>query len=301
MTSFAQQRFVAVGIDGSPEALTAARYAVQKAAERGLDVLLAHAYQPPSGASAPSGAEILAYAEAAEAVVTSVAAQLVVPPTMRIQWRLAVGSAARLLLDIEDGADMMVIGHQCILAGAEPPVGSLVNRLAAHGRCPVVTVPRVWRASRDRRPVVVAIDGQSPAASALGYAFNEAARTGTELAVVHAVPENAPVQDDSSAEANLAEVLSSWKADYPDVAVRTQLSRQEPRQLIIDSSRAASVVIVGHPHRLERLPHWYWSMARSVLEASHCPLVVVPALADLARERQRIAPTVGQAPFDDRS
>ena len=41
------QRMVAAGVDGSPESVAAARYAVQAASDRGLDLLLVHAYELP--------------------------------------------------------------------------------------------------------------------------------------------------------------------------------------------------------------------------------------------------------------
>jgi Universal stress protein family len=259
-----RRRFVTVGVEASPEAASAARYAIHKASERHLDLLIAHAYDLPTSA------------EAGELVVTAVISNLIVPPTMHIERLVRQASPAELLHDAEKTSELIVIGHQGIFEGQEPPPGSLIDQLAAHARTPIVTVPRVWRPGRRRLPVVVAVDGESPASNALGYAFDEATISGSELVVVHALPVPCSPRECADHEATIAEVLASWKADYPDLTVRTIISPREARQLIIDTTSMAKEVIVGHPHQSGHRAQWYWSMARSVLESSQCPLVVVP-------------------------
>jgi hypothetical protein len=298
-TATSSRRFVTVGVDDTPEAAAAARYAVQKATEGRLDLLVAHAFQRRKVEESATSASLMAEAEAAESLVNTVIAQLIVPPTMRVGRRLACDDPLHLLRRLEDISELVVIGHQGILAGSQPPVGSLVNRLAAHARTPIATVPRVWHPT-GHQPVVVAIDGESPASAALSYAFEQAARSGRDLVVVHALTEDYSQEAAAEHEIDIAEILAGWKAGYPDVEVRTVISAREPRELIVDMSVRASEMVVGHPHELPRLPHWYWSMARSVVEASHCPLVVVPAGADVNDRRPDRMMGDGLATVNDR-
>src|ERR671912_2788349 len=93
-------RVVAVGVDGSPEAIAAARYAVRAADFRGLNLLRVHAYELPP-LDVPMDQGILeACHQAARNLMADVAAQLVVPRQMRIDILVQPDSPVVLLDDI---------------------------------------------------------------------------------------------------------------------------------------------------------------------------------------------------------
>ncbi|GAA1436451.1 hypothetical protein GCM10009616_36240 [Microlunatus lacustris] len=110
----------------------------------------------------------MAQAEAAEAVINWVAEQVTMPPAVALHRRLACDTAYRLLQRLEPVSELPVLGHRSVLAGADPPLGSLTDRLAVLRR-PVATMPRSWAASRPGL-VLAALDEDSAAEGALGHA-----------------------------------------------------------------------------------------------------------------------------------
>src|SRR3712207_3757167 len=104
-------RVVAVGVDESPESVAAARYAVRAASDRGLDLLLVHGYLQPNFA-VPVDQRILdAVREPADRLVGQVAAQLVVPSSMRILADVRPQLPVSLLLDVARRVPLLVVGQ----------------------------------------------------------------------------------------------------------------------------------------------------------------------------------------------
>lgn len=276
--------WLAVGVDGSPEAVSAARFAAHQADLAEASLLLVHAYHGP--APAEPGRQVMARAEAGEDLLNDARSRMVLAPVHGVHLRLVQGSVLAVLSQVARESQLLVLGHQPVLLGAVPPPGSLVSRLASHAPCPLATVPRDWSIRHDQRPVVVAVDGRSPASALLGYGFAQAHRAGADLVLVHAAPTHGGRAEkvDLSVVGDTVERLCG---DYPDVGVRRMQVTQEPEEMVVDMSRLASQVVVGHPHEESWLPSWHRSVARKVIEASQCPLVVVPAAADIARRRPR--------------
>ena len=96
MTAITARGIVAVGVDGSAEAVGAAQWAVEAAHLRQLDVLVVCAYQIPTtpGLSAES---IAAVRNAADHVVSDVLSQLNVPPSMKVGALVELASPVILL------------------------------------------------------------------------------------------------------------------------------------------------------------------------------------------------------------
>ena len=76
---------------------------------------------------------------------------------------------------------------------------------------------------------------------------------------------------------SLAELVAGVKQDHPDVDVQTLLLVGDPWARILDESIVAGLVVVGHPHRHSGLGSWSRSVARAVMDHSHCPLLIAPA------------------------
>ena len=75
---------------------------------------------------------------------------------------------------------------------------------------------------------------------------------------------------------NLAEILSGWKADYPDVEVDTLLLAGPPRDTVAITSTEAQLLVVGSPYRGREWARWIRSVARAVLDRATCPVAVIP-------------------------
>jgi nucleotide-binding universal stress UspA family protein len=275
VTAISARGMVAVGVDGSPEAVGAARWAVDAAQLRHLDVLVVCAYQIPTtpGLTAES---IVASRNAADTVVSDVVSQLNVPPSMKVGALVELASPVMLLGRVSETAALLVIGGHHFNLADQLLTGPVASPVAAQADCPVVVVPGTWRwTAADMRPVVVALDGQTPAKVALDFAFAEAELRRCGVIALHAFALR-EASSDQRQRAAIAEVLAGHEQDHPDIAVRAQFIPGEPEDAIIDESFLAAMIVVGRPHH-HRFGSWTRSVAKAVLDHTRCPLVVVPA------------------------
>jgi nucleotide-binding universal stress UspA family protein len=267
---------IIVGIDDSAEAEAAARWAVREAELRNGDVLLVHAYEVPLLPRGTS-AEIARGRQERRGLLDKVAATLTVPPRMRLDQLIEIDSPESLLPQLSERAELMVLGQDHPALGGHMPLGHTANSVASMSRSPVVAVPRGWRAAADdRRPIAVAIDGRHSSSSTLGFAFTEASLRQVAVLVVHSAPLSELAADEQETRLNLAEILASWKADYPDIEVETFLLAGPPRDTVSSVSADAQLLVVGVPYRGREWARWIRSVARAVLARASCPVAVIP-------------------------
>jgi nucleotide-binding universal stress UspA family protein len=274
---------VAAGVDGSAESLAAARYAVRAASDRGADLLLVHAYEMPS-VSVPVEQEILEdFRQRARQLVADVAAQLVVPSNMRIESLIQEDLPAPLLLRVAQQVSFLAVGQDHLTWGERLMFGRVASQVAERSDCPVAVVPGSWRTTKTgAHPVVVALDGTSPARAALQIAFEQAVLLGTGLVALHAAPHGAPATEVARQRASQAELLAGWKEDYPDVTVESLVVLGDEDANLLRWSKKAAILVVERRHR-----HWWhpWthSVASAVLKQTHCPLIIVPQQSQSGR------------------
>jgi nucleotide-binding universal stress UspA family protein len=266
---------VAVGVDGTPEAAQAAQWAVDAAQLRHLDVLVVSACEIQMLSPELGPEAIAAVRSAAEWAAREVESQLIVPPTMKVDTLVEMSSPVTLLLRVSATASLVVLGGHHFNLVDRLLTGPVASAVAARASCPVVVVPGGRTATGvDIRPVVVALDGETAATATLDFAFAEAELRRCGVTAIHAFA----VRDagsDQGRRTSLAEVLAGHEQDHPDIPVRALFIPGNPEDVIIDSSFSAATVVVGRPHR-RRLGSWSRSVAKAVLDHTHCPLVVVP-------------------------
>lgn len=274
------ERTVVVGVDGSPEALVAARYALGQAARRHLDVLLVYGTPLPLLDAPVSSSVYDSLLEAGRSVLDDAVAALEVPPGVTVSTQVAETLPAVLMRRLSESAQLMVVGQHSTAWYDRLGRGSVASPLAHHSGCPVVVVPPAWRQVRQEwRPVVVALDGDVAARAALEFAFEEAELLGSTVVALHAVTGTTP-QERESAERDVAELLAGVREDHPDTATRVATVRGDVQRVILTAAQSAAVLVVGPPHTAG-LAVWTRSVARRVMAAIECPMVVVP------RERRR--------------
>lgn len=280
------ERTVVVGVDGSPESLVAARYAVWQAALRGLDVQLVYSCPLPLLEVPVGGGFIDDFREAGQAVLAEAVAALEVPSGVRLSTRTAETLPALLIERMSRSAPLVVVGQHATAWYDRLARGSVASPLAHHSGCPVVVVPPTWREGQhDRRPVVVALDGEVTSSAALDFAFDEAGRLGAEVVVLHAVP-GQPAAATDVAERNVATLLAQARTEHPGTPARVVTARGDTRRVVLTAAQSAAVLVVGPPHT-EGLATWSRSLARRVMTAVECPMVVVPR-----GQRRRRAPAL---------
>jgi nucleotide-binding universal stress UspA family protein len=274
------RRDVVVGVDQSPEALVAARYALWQAEKRGLDLVVLHTYSIPAMEAPLSDAYFACLREAAQAVVDKVLADIEVPATVTVKTLLQQTAPALLLQRAAETAQLVVIGQHHSGWFERLIAGSVVNPLCKNAACPVIIVPKAWQRSwHNDQPVVVALDGQSAGAKALQVAFEEAELQQTAVVALHAMPPEASPDLVATQEHNLAELLSGYERDHPHILVRVKTVTGDPDKALGQASQDAALLVVGAP-RGNRLGSWSRSVARGVLKQAACPVAVVPRTTD---------------------
>lgn len=269
---------VVAGVDGSAESLAAARYAETVAEMRGCDLLLVHAFPPPPPLAArETVAALTASHTEAEQLVATVTAQLPTSPRVHVHTLVEPGDPTAVLKFAARHAEMLVLGCDDVSWGDRILRGAVTSQVAPRVACPLVVVPRGWHTGHvgKRQPVVVALDREPSAESALGVAFREAQLRQTRLVVLHAEPIGTSARDIAAAGFDVAVLLSTWKQDHPEVTVSTMLVSGDPDAELVRWSRSAAVLVVGRPHH-SGWGSWLRSLARHVMGQTHCPLIIAP-------------------------
>ncbi len=178
---------IVVGVDGSESALDAVHWAAERAREQDGTVRLVAAVgwasSQPMGWQALTqesyrGAALAAAEEHLQAATEMAARSL---PTDRIDSLSVTGLPAGVLYDESARAFLLVLGSRGRGGFRGLLLGSTTVNLAAAAQCPVVVVRGP---PAPNGPVVVGVDGSPDSESALGFAFEAAARQGAPLLAV---------------------------------------------------------------------------------------------------------------------
>jgi nucleotide-binding universal stress UspA family protein len=168
---------------------------------------------------------------------------------------------------------------------------SSVFRIVRKATCPVVVLhaPPVT-AGEHGTMVVAGIDTSSQSPEVLEFAAAEAERRGTALLLVHAwedpvyvggefgIPytqySSGSIEDDHLARAD--EARDAVRGQHRALEVHSVVTRGRAAEVLVDYSRHAAVIIVGH-HTHGRLSTLLLgSTARAVVTKAWCPTIVVP-------------------------
>ena len=132
---------IVVGVDGSEGSIVALRWALEEAARRQatLDVVTTWLY--PALAALPVPAPNLPeFAQLAWSTLDRSLARTRPHPGVRIERHVVQGHPVGTLLDIAQGAELLVVGRGGWMGGR---IGSTSYRCAMHAPCPVAVVPEV--------------------------------------------------------------------------------------------------------------------------------------------------------------
>ncbi|MQY33305.1 Universal stress protein [Streptomyces sp. RB17] len=261
---------VVVGVDGSSSSHAAVVQAAREAQRRRAELRVVHAFSWPVGPMYapldPSPLNSLAHDAAQDA--RSVA------PEVEVGEAVMIGGAVSVLVAESRAADLVVVGRRGIGGFVGMLLGSTAVSLAAHSHCPVLVV-REEQAGAG--PVVLAVDGSPEGEGAVEFAFAEAALRGTGLHVVHAwLPDHAPAGTGvESAERLPAQAVAGHGERYPDVTVGQEVLSGETREVLIEASRNAQLMVVGARGRGGFSGMLLGSVSQALLHHAHCPVAVV--------------------------
>jgi nucleotide-binding universal stress UspA family protein len=178
-------------------------------------------------------------------------------------------------------------------ASARMVVPSETFRVVRKALCPVIALHPLPGLPRAERGIVVAgVDRLATSAEVVDFAIAEASRRGAQLLLLHTWEEQIYVGEmgvaytttgpDDSEEAHLTrmdEVVAAAKAIVPELEVNTVVSRGWAADILVDYSKIAELIIVGHHEHHGFGEKVFGSTARSLMRRAWCPVVVVPCAA----------------------
>ncbi|MFM9632596.1 MULTISPECIES: universal stress protein [Streptomyces] len=271
-------RHVLVGVDGSLVAVRALDWAAEEAVRRGTALRIVYA---------------VADRDEAGPVLASAAARVHERhPGLPVETRAVEGGAVAALAEESAGAALTVVGTRGLGGVSGLLAGSVSWRLAVQAHGPLLVV-RGDHPCDEGREVLLGLESDADEAAA-AFAFQEAARRGARLRVVHSashrhttpelpslVTAMSPGQElqalvDRAEEAVPRFSIAQLREEYPEVEVDSRTVRTGPAHALLMGTREAGVVVIGTRRRAGRLGPQFGPVAHALLHHSHCPVVLVP-------------------------
>lgn len=285
---------IVVGVNGTPAAERAMRYAVRRAEQEKCGVLLINAVHEvvPVSPMWPliTRSTLLDIGNGILADSQQLAEQMV-GRSVPIAAKAMIGPAVTALADAGETARLIVLGHRGASTLERIFTGATTLGVVARASCPVVSVPREWDEQPARQRIVAGIDGSEISRQVLASAFAMASERGARLDVVHCW-ELEPVYSVLFANVSLATewrqhtsglisaLVDEQAARYPDVVVNTHLEYADVAQALIHHSANADAIILGRHGQggassrvAIAMPG---SVARALIQHAHCPVELIP-------------------------
>lgn len=284
---------IVVGYDGSEHSSIAVDWAAAEAVSRGVMLTLAAATSVPLEGMRFGGSILTPDAiddllqrlqEAAQARADEARTA---HPGLDIAVKVALGSAASVLIESSANADMVVVGSRGMGGFRGLLVGSVGVQVASNAACPAVVVRKA--PSPSASTVVVGVDGSELSLAALDFAFDMADRRGWRVLAVHAwevpsydvlaAPSGPPPLDleqlAASEERAFVESLAGLRERHPGVAVEQVVVKGPSVRAILDASDDPALIVMGTRGRGEFLGAVLGSVSQGVLHRAKVPVAVI--------------------------
>ncbi|NKY29863.1 universal stress protein [Nocardia gamkensis] len=281
---------IVVGIDGSPAAVGAARWAGAIANRQHAPLVLlgvVPALDFPLTTSVLAEVDLLPELRAAakNKVREAFEAVRAEQPELEIRQIVEEGTPARELIEHSAGARMVVVAAKAQDRLSTLLLGSTALTVANKANCPVT----VWRGRLDQplpdeRPVLVGVDGSPGGAAAIGEAYELASALGVEVVALHAwndpdLLQWTPVPDTWIALAQqekelLSERLAGWSDKFPDVAITQVVEKATPAQALLEHAEKAQLVLTGSRGHNRLTGLLLGSTSQNLLHNAASPVVI---------------------------
>jgi len=285
---------IVAATDGSEESLAATQWAAVAAARRGARLCIVHVmdYPGPGPHAQPMRHEISApfrhgLPHHARSVLAKAARRAAgAAPGIDLRAVAVYGQPGQVLTAMTARAPLLAIGTRG--AGRIPGqrLGSVARLLAGQARCPVVLVTADTTPAFDE--IVVGTDGSEHAAAALEFGFGEAELCDARLSALYiwAHPHAAELESNHDwmlsvgpanprAAARLAREVAPWRRKHPGVLVTEDTVHGEPGRVLTFASGHADLIVVEERDGAGSALG-IGSIARELLQHTHCPVAVIP-------------------------
>lgn len=281
------QKKIIVGYDGSPDAHTAATWALEHAALTGAPVEFLYAFEEPfwmpAASMVPAPAvrptdELERAMNAKLDEIVSAAGQT--HPTVITHATTVRAFAGLTLIDRSSQAGLIVVGSRghSAVAGL---LGSVSVAVTAHAHCPVV-VARGDAAVNG--PVLVGVDGSPASPDVLAFAAEQAALRKAALRVIRAwapltgLWENSPLVTRSvTAEERkpFDDQVADLRAAFPEMDISADAVVEHPAGALASASTTAQLLVVGSRGRGSVRGLLLGSVSQHLLRHAACSVAVV--------------------------
>ena len=283
---------ILVGVDGSPESLHAVKWAAGAAVVEGGELKIVAAYTTTTSDYAPGLVipqdvidavrdEVSGYVQDAAEAARAVSSGL------QISGSIVEGDAARVMLELGEHAEIIVLGSRGLGGLKGLLLGSVSTNVAAHAKGRVVIVPPESQFANG--PVVVGIDDSKVSDPAVAEAYRQADLRKVPLVAVHTwtpldadalhgfgLDEEEIAEMSEQAVGAVAERMAGYGADYPDVEVRRVVIPDEPSKAILDAAgEGASMIVMGSRGRGGFTGLLLGSRSQKVLHHAKVPVMIV--------------------------
>jgi len=270
---------ILAGYDGSLGSEQALSWAAREARSRGTVLTVCHACAPGFPVLRDEAAVYDLVRRSGERVIASgrQAAQRVMG-SGEVRPLLVEGSAAAVLCDRSDGADMVVVGSRGHGGVAGLRIGSVSSQVAAHAHGRVVVVRGHWRpaAGYAPGPIVIGADGSAASRAAVDFAFEEATlRDAALLAVCALADAPSTLGDARQRREDFEQAVSRWEKEHPEVAILRRVTLGGARDALLAAAHDAQMLVVGSRGRGGLQGMMLGSVSRAVLDHAPCPVAVV--------------------------
>ncbi|WP_189309466.1 universal stress protein [Streptomyces brasiliensis] len=277
-----------VGVDGSRFSLHAVDWAIDEAARHGLPLRLVNASLWEHYEGRPTADDIVD--AAAERVRRR-------NPDVKVDTEVLPADPVDALLHEGRNATIVVTGSRGRGGLKGMLLGSVSLAVAGRASGPVVVV-RGERTEGDgaepdgaRRPVVLGAGDPGTSGAATWFAFREAAARGCGLEIVrawrrpaHVTAEHPLIAGDPAhghqerASLLIDALLRGPVTEYPDVRVHRSVVEGLTRQVLLQRSATADLLVLGVRRSHSRGGLQLGRVAHAVLHHAECPVAVVPEL-----------------------
>jgi len=141
-----QWKRIIVGVDGSPASRTALEWAGDEAVQHGSELVVLTAWLPippplaETSSTLPTHGVTRPGETAKEQLMEAIRDVLGEDPPVLVHPQVKEGNAAKLLIDLSEDADLLVVGSSGHGGFAGMLLGSVSQHVTAHARCTVVVV-----------------------------------------------------------------------------------------------------------------------------------------------------------------
>ena len=282
------ERAIVVGVDGSPQARLALKWAADGARHRDV-VLRVLCGGTPHPRFAPASCTPDAFHRSGPWVLVDDAVGLVMAchPGVIVRGEVFQAPAGEALVEVAELTEMLVVGARGSGGSGGLRLGSVSRHCVHHAQCPLVVVhsePVSPAESAASRRIVVGIDGSLGSDGALNWALEEAERRNADVTALF-VWQYPPVGAFIAAPV----VGYETEADRVIEAARAKAARWRPAvhldaesrlgaavPALIETSRRADLLVVGRRGRNRLRTALLGSTASQCADDATCPVVIVP-------------------------